>query len=51
MKDLDLAPDYESPHDHDYDQLLEYIIGDDHELLRLDAIMREVFAHDEALPE
>lgn len=46
MKDFDMATDYESPHNQDYDQLLEHIIGDDHELLRLDAIMQEIFGRD-----
>ncbi len=46
MKDIDSATDYDSPHNQDYDELLEHIIGDDHELLRLDALMREIFTRD-----
>jgi hypothetical protein len=48
MKDLDLSADYETPHDADYDQLLEHIVGDDHELLRLDALMREVLGKEDS---
>jgi hypothetical protein len=46
MKDLDLSADYETSHDADYDQLLEHIVGDDHELLRLDALLHEVLGKD-----
>ena len=45
MKDFDMGTDFESPHNQDYDQLVD-LIGDDHELLRLDTLMREVLGRD-----
>lgn len=44
MEDVDTSTRFESPHYVDYDDLLEHVVQDDHELLYLDAYLREVLA-------
>jgi hypothetical protein len=44
MKERDFTDGYESPHDMDYDHLLEHIVMGDHEILRLDAALRDAFS-------
>lgn len=44
MKANESADGYVSPHDMDYDDLLTHIVMGDHELLHLDAVLREHLA-------
>lgn len=46
MEDVDTSIDFESPHHVDYDDLLEHIVQDDHELLYLDTYLRETLTED-----
>ena len=44
---MDTNTQFESPHHVDYDDMLEHVIQDDHELLYLDTYLREVFSEEE----
>lgn len=47
MRDTETLDERESIYHMDYDDLLEHIVAGDHELLHLDALLREAYANAE----
>ncbi len=47
MEDIDTVQPLDSPHHIDYDDLVEHVIQGDHELLYLDAYLRDAFTEGE----
>jgi hypothetical protein len=44
MEELDTLPEMESAHHLDYEDMIEHVVGEEHELLYMDTWLREAFA-------